>query len=143
STQLGTAVQQVLNDFRGSSLAAVIALTDGITTEGEDLASVSRKALQMGVPLFFIGLGDDHDVRALKLHDLQVESSVYVNDRLVSEARLTGQGYTDQRIVPVTLYEKDKEGNLKRLDTTRVITRGTLHVQHLDQLGFPDEDGTL
>ncbi len=28
---------QVLNDFRGSSLAAVVMLTDGVTTEGEDL----------------------------------------------------------------------------------------------------------
>src|SRR5207302_672381 len=36
STQLGTAVQQVLNDFRGYSLAAVIALTDGITMEGKE-----------------------------------------------------------------------------------------------------------
>src|SRR5207248_3574587 len=57
STQLGRAVRQVLNDFRGSSLAAVIALTDGITTEGEDLVSVSRKAAQVGVPFFFIGIG--------------------------------------------------------------------------------------
>src|SRR5262249_36761035 len=47
STQLGRAVRQVLNDFRGSSLAAVITLTDGITTEGEDLAGVSRYAAQM------------------------------------------------------------------------------------------------
>jgi len=122
STQLGRAIQQVVNDFRGSSLAGVIALTDGITTEGEDLASVSRKAAQLGVPLFFIGLGDDHEVRDLKLHDLQVESSVYVHDRLVFEARLTAQGYTDQRMVSVTLSEKDNDGNLKRLDTTRVTT---------------------
>ena len=42
SSQLGTAVRQVLNDFRGSSLAAVVMLTDGVTTEGEDLRQGRR-----------------------------------------------------------------------------------------------------
>lgn len=107
SSQLGTAVRQVLNDFRGSSLAAVIMLTDGVTTEGEDLVQASRHAARMGVPLFFVGLGDANEARDLKLHDLQVEDTVYVNDRLVFEARLTGQGYTNLT-VPVTLREKDK-----------------------------------
>jgi hypothetical protein len=115
SSQLGTAVRQVLNDFRGSSLAAVIMLTDGVTTEGEDLVRVARYSTQMGVPLFFIGLGDAHDARDFKLHDLQVEDAVYVNDHLVFEGRLTAQGYTDGRTVPITLSEKTATGELRRL----------------------------
>jgi hypothetical protein len=116
TSQLGTAVRQVLNDFRGSSLAAVVMLTDGVTTEGEDLGKVARYAGQVGVPLFFVGVGDAHEVRDLKLHDLQVEESVYVNDRVVFEARLTGHGYGDKSI-PVTLKEKGKD---KVLDTQTV-----------------------
>ena len=58
SSQLGTAVRQVLNDFRGSSLSAIIMFTDGVTTEGEDLVKASRYASQMGVPLYFVGIGD-------------------------------------------------------------------------------------
>jgi hypothetical protein len=122
STQLGRAVRQILNDYRGSSVAAIIILTDGITTEGEDLVGASRYAAQVGVPLFFIGIGDDHEVRDLKLHDLQAEGSVYVNDRLVFEARLTAQGYTDQRSVTVTLSEKSRDGVLRPLDTALVKT---------------------
>src|SRR4029079_6608030 len=106
--QLGTAVRQVLNDFRGSSLAAIVLLTDGVTTEGEDLGQASHYAAQTGVPLFFVGIGDAHEVRDVKLHDLQVEDSVHVNDRVVFEARLTGQGYTNLT-VPVRLREKGKE----------------------------------
>src|SRR5262249_59382659 len=120
STQLGLAVRQVLSDFRGSSLAALVLLSDGVTTEGEDLAGVSRYAAKVGVPLFFVGVGDDHVPRDLKLHDLQAEDAVYVNDRLVFEARLTAQGYSDSRAVKVTLSEKDKEGNLRSLDSTLV-----------------------
>lgn len=107
SSQLGTGVRQVLNDFRGSSLAAIVMLTDGVTTEGDDLVKVSRQAAESGVPLFFVGIGEAHETRDLKLHDLQVEDSVYVNDRVIFEARLTGQGYADLT-VPVTLREKGK-----------------------------------
>src|SRR5438132_2474096 len=108
SSQLGAAVRQVLNDFRGSSLSAVVMLTDGVTTDGEDLPQVSRYAAQMGVPLYFVGIGDSHELRDLYLHDLQVEDSVYVNDRVVFEARLTGQGYSD-KTVNITLKEKGKD----------------------------------
>jgi hypothetical protein len=116
SSQLGAAVRQVLNDFRGSSLAAVVMLTDGVTTEGEDLGKVSKYAAQMGVPLFFVGLGDAQELRDVFLHDLQVEDSVYVNDRLVFELKLTAQGYSSLNL-PVALYEKGKD---RPLDTKTV-----------------------
>jgi hypothetical protein len=123
STKLGGAIRQILNDFRGSSLSALICFTDGITTEGEDLLRSSRYASQMGVPLFFVGLGDVHDVKDLKLHDLQVEDSVYVNDRLVFEARLTAQGYPQSKLITATLSEKDpKTGMLKELASERITT---------------------
>lgn len=117
SSQLGTAVRQVLNDFRGASLAAIVMFTDGVTTEGEDLIKASKYAAQVGVPLYFVGLGDAHEVRDVRLHDLQVEDSVYVNDRLVFELQLTGQGY-DALNVAVTLREK---GNAKALDVQQSV----------------------
>jgi hypothetical protein len=118
SSQLGTAVRQVLNDFRGSSLAAVVMLTDGVTTEGEDLVKVSHYAAQYGVPLYFVGVGDDHEQRDIALHDLQAEDSVYVNDRVIFELRLTGHGYPNLN-VPVKLWEK-KANERKFLKETRV-----------------------
>jgi hypothetical protein len=122
SSQLGSAVRQAINDFRGSSLPAVIMLTDGVTTEGEDLVKVSRYAAQMGVPLFFVGIGDSHEMRDLIVHDVQAEDSVYVNDRIVFKVQVTGKGYTDLD-VPVRLYEKGKE-NGKPLDEKHVKAGG-------------------
>jgi hypothetical protein len=122
SSQLGTAVRQVLNDFRGSSLTAVVLLTDGVTTEGEDLVKVGHYAAGQGVPLYFVGLGDVHEVRDLQLHDLSVEDTVYVHDRLMFEARLTAQGYTDGRTVPVILSEKGADGRPRELARERVTT---------------------
>jgi len=117
SSQLGAAIRQVLNDFRGSSLSAVVMFTDGVTTEGEDLAKASKYAAQSGVPLYFVGLGDSREVRDVYLHDLRVEDSVYVRDRVVFELKVTAQGYTSLS-VPVTLYEKGKED--KPLDSQTV-----------------------
>lgn len=111
SSQLGAALRQVLNDFRGSSLAAVIMVTDGVTTEGEDLAKVSKYAASLDVPLFFLGVGDSQEVRDLYLHDLQAEDSVYVGDNIVFEVQLTHQGFTGGS-VNVTLHEKGKDAAL-------------------------------
>jgi hypothetical protein len=118
SSQLGAAVRQAINDFRGSSLPAVIMLTDGVTTEGEDLVKVSHYAAQMGVPLFFVGIGDSLELRDLILHDVQAADAVYVNDRLIFSVNVTGQGYTSLD-VPVRLYEKGKEDG-KPLDEKHI-----------------------
>jgi hypothetical protein len=118
-SRLGTAVRQVIDQYRGGALSGVIMFTDGVTTRDETLGQVAEYAGQKGIPLFFIGIGDDHEVRDLKLHDLQVEDVVYVNDRVVFEARLTGQGYKDMS-VPVVLKIKGKDGKEKEVDRTKV-----------------------
>jgi hypothetical protein len=106
ASRLGAGIRQVLDDFKGGSLSAVVMLTDGITTQGEDLIQVAAYAAQLKVPLFFVGLGDLREARELKLHDLQTADSVYMNDRIVFEARLTASGFANVS-VPVTLRDKD------------------------------------
>ena len=95
-SRLGTAgVRQVIDQYRGASLAGVVMFTDGVTTRDETIAQVAEYAAQKAVPLLFVGVGDDHvEIRDLRLHDLQVEDSVYVGDRIIFEARLTGQAAT-------------------------------------------------
>ncbi len=108
ASQLGAAVRQVINDYRGSSLSAVIMLTDGVTTEGEDLTKASKYAREMGVPLYFVGVGDAHEVRDIYLHNLQAQDTVYVNDRMFFDLKVTGKGYGDKE-VHVKLREKGKD----------------------------------
>ncbi len=138
SSQLGVAVRQVLNDFRGSSLAAVVMLTDGVTTEGEDLVKVSKYAQQMGVPLFFVGIGDAQEVHDLYLHDLKAADSAYVNDRLVFTVNVTAQGY-NRLSVPVLLREKGKDRVLDRKTVTFDGTNRTVKVILTHQPTEPGE----
>jgi Mg-chelatase subunit ChlD len=118
-SRLGTAVRQVLDFYRGSSLSAVIMLTDGVTTRDETLGQVAEYAAQKGVPLFFVGLGDDHPIRDLSLHDLRVDDSPYVNDNVLFQASLTGRGFKDLS-VPVVLKYRDKDGKEIEVDRKQV-----------------------
>jgi hypothetical protein len=126
TSQHGSSLRQVLTDFSGRPPAAVIVVTDGVTTQGEDLAKAARDLAKIAkekkdapTPLFFVGVGDAHEVRDLKLEGLQVSDSVWVNDWLVFQVQVVGQGYTDLE-VPLTLSEKDKDGNEKVLETKKV-----------------------
>lgn len=105
STQLGDAVLSVLKTFRGGSLNAVIMLTDGITTRGEELPPAARLASRAGVPLYLVGVGDAEESPDLILSDLRAERIVRLNDRLVFEARVAWRGPGKPESVPVVLYE--------------------------------------
>jgi hypothetical protein len=105
-SRLGTAVEEVLKAFRGSSLAAIILFTDGVTTAGDDLPKAAREASRSGVPLFLVGLGDAWEVPDLVLTDLQAEDTITVGDRLVFDARLAAHGRVPAEPVSVVLSEK-------------------------------------
>ncbi len=53
SSRLGDAVESILKTFRGGSLNAIIMLTDGVTTAGEDLPRAGRTATQDGGAALF------------------------------------------------------------------------------------------
>src|SRR4029453_618287 len=79
---LGEGVEAVLKTFRGSSLAAIIMFTDGVTTAGDDLPKAAREASRAGVPLFLVGLGDAWETPDLIVTDLQAEDPTTVGARL-------------------------------------------------------------
>ncbi len=120
-SRLGTALRQVIDQYRGASLSAVIMFTDGVTTRDETIGQVGEYAAQKGIPLHLIGLGDDHEIRDLKLHDLVVDDVVYKDDKVVFEARLTGKGYKKDFTVPVILKVKDKDGKEKELGPRAMV----------------------
>ncbi len=96
SSRLGEGVESVLKAFQGGSLAAIIMLTDGVTTAGDDLPKAAREASRAGVPLFLVGVGDAWEPPDLELTDLQVEDTVTVGDRVgvrcpVDDSRTSSQ----------------------------------------------------
>jgi hypothetical protein len=117
ATRLGEGLRTVLNDLRATPPAAVIALTDGITTEGESLADASAMARRKGVPLFTIGLGSTSPIRDVELSDLVVDPVVFANDVVNFDFKLTATGLANRQ-VDVVLLQK---GTTQPL-ATQVVT---------------------
>ena len=109
SSQLGTAVRQVLNDFRGSSLAAVIMLTDGVTTEGEDLARCRGTPSRWACRSSSSASATPTRSATCTCTTCRPRTPSTSTTPWSSRAALTGQGYTDLT-VPVDLREKGKDG---------------------------------
>ncbi len=124
-SRLGTSVKQVIDHYRGTALYSVVMFTDGVTTRDETIAQVAEYAAQRSVSLWFVGIGDENELRDLKLHDLNVEDEIYLGDRAVFEVRLSGNGYKDL-VVPVVLKIKTKDGKEKELkrEMQKVLPNG-------------------
>ncbi len=126
ASRLGDAVQGVLKAFRGGSLTAVIAYTDGVITVGDDWQTAGREAARAGVPLYLVGLGDARDPPDLALADLKADDAVLKGDTLVFEARLTARGVGGPNVrVPVILSERQGDKLVERgRDTVAVDPTG-------------------
>ncbi len=109
STRLGDAVRTILDDLRGTAPAAVVALTDGVVTDGVPLEEGAASAARRGVPLFLVAVGDDQPVRDVTLTDLLVDNFVFVGDILSFEARLTATGFAGEEVSVVLRKEGDPE----------------------------------
>lgn len=117
TSRLGTGVRTVLADLRGTPPAAIVVLTDGITTEGESLGEAANYARTKGVPLFLVGLGTDQPLRDVKLTDLLVDDVVFVDDVVNFQATITATGYAG-RTVEVVLKDKQSGTELAKTDLT-------------------------
>jgi hypothetical protein len=119
-SHLGEGVEEVLKQFSGSPLAAIIMFTDGVTTAGDTLPQAARAASLDGVPLFLVGVGDTWETPDLEFADLQAEDVVGRGDQLVFEARLTARGEVPAAPVTVLLKEKLPNGKIEDRGQTTV-----------------------
>jgi len=71
---------------------AIVALTDGIVTEGERLRHVGHAARSRGVPLYFAAAGATRREPVLRLLDLRASDWTLLGDNLVFEAVLRAEG---------------------------------------------------
>jgi hypothetical protein len=102
ASRLGNCLRDILEAQRGRPTAAVIMLTDGITTEGKSLLETAQYARRKTVPLFLVGLGSDRPARDLRLADLLVEEAAFVGDLINFDVKLVAEGYTGEAVVKLS-----------------------------------------
>lgn len=132
ATRLGEAVRHVLDDFRGTPPAAVILLSDGVTTEGVPLADAAQDARRKGVPLLAVGLGSDQPPRDIELADLLVDDVVFVNDLVSLQAQIKAAGLGGQP-AQVTLQREGDSTPLAEQAITLPSAGQTLSVRLVDR----------
>lgn len=111
TSRLGKGVRDALEAQRGRPTAAIILLTDGITTEGKTVSEAAQYARRKAVPLFIVGLGNEKPPRDVRLSDLLVDDVVFVGDLVNLDFKITGPGY-EGRSVKVRLTQSGRDGTL-------------------------------
>ena len=97
-SRLGDGVRRVLTQLRGAPPSAILLMSDGQNTDGEDLAKAAEYARGKGVPIYTLGLGDPQPERDLELTDLQVDEVAFVDDQVPFRFKLAGRGYAGQDV---------------------------------------------
>ena len=90
---LGKGILDVLDAQRGRPTAALLMLTDGVTTEGQTIRDAAESARRKTVPLFLVGLGSDRPPRDVRLSDLLVDEAVFVDEMVNFDAQVHCDGY--------------------------------------------------
>jgi hypothetical protein len=93
ASRLGGGLRDVLEAQRGRPTAAVILMTDGITTQGRTIGEAADYARRKAIPLYTIALGSDRAPRDVRLSDLLVDDVAFVGDLLHFDFKLTAGGY--------------------------------------------------
>lgn len=101
-TDLWQALREILND--SGRLSSIIVTSDGQHNGSEDPLELARKASDLGIPVFAIGVGDPSRPRNLSVTDLYVRDKVPVEEPFEIEALLYAEDIEAGQ-VPVVLLE--------------------------------------
>jgi len=113
ASKLGNASRQVLNDFRGTGLGGVVLFSDGIVTDGEDLAKMAKFASQSATPFFTVGIGEELEPKDIAVLEVQAPDDISFGDRVVFDVKVGSSGFKNSR-TSVLLKEKGKPDILDR-----------------------------
>jgi len=97
-TRPGTAVRQVLEEFRGEPPAAIVLITDGIssTSPSDSLVAVAPAARRQMVPLVVVAVGSRLPARDLHLLEPQLDDIALVDNPIVVRADVQAYGLKGQ-----------------------------------------------
>lgn len=113
ASPLGDVLRSALRQQRGRPVAAIIFMTDGVTTEGALLSEASLEAGKRNVPLHIVGLGSRTPAKDVKLSDLMVDDVVFVGDVVNFDVSVSGAGYESESI----------QVDLRRSGETEILSR--------------------
>lgn len=122
ATGRGTSYWQVLHDVLEDSgrLSAIILASDGQDNGSGDPLELARRARDLGIPVFVVGVGDPTRPRNLQITDLYVRDRVPVQEPFEIEALLYAEDI-EQGSVTVELLQHDCDAATGTLSEGRPV----------------------
>jgi hypothetical protein len=102
STNMAQAIREAMRSVSGEPLAAVVVISDGQNTEGDDPRGAAESAASENVPIFTVGVGDPSPAQNLRVAEVWAPDSVFRDDPFVVQAQLRAEGMA-AAMVEVTL----------------------------------------
>lgn len=130
-TSFVTSLNHLFDDFDDSRPAAIILLTDGIATNGENerLSQAAKLAEKESIPLYVIAIGSEQPSRDLELNELLAPDVAFVDDPVTFTADLTAFGLKEES-VRIRLRQKDDPTTLAET-TVQQLVNGKPQQVHL------------
>ncbi|MBA4387214.1 MAG: hypothetical protein C0404_04480, partial [Verrucomicrobia bacterium] len=119
STEIGTALSQLLGQFRGENLSAIVILSDGCNNAGTVPASAADFAREQRVPIYVLGIGNPKHPKDVYVANLLVNDTLLVEDAADFVADIQSWGYDDQE-ADVVLSERPEGGEFKEVARQKV-----------------------
>ena len=132
STDIAGAISNILREAKGRRLSAIVLVSDGAATQAGRLNEVLDEAAARQIPIFPIRIGSPTAPLDIALQSVLAEQSVFVNDRLSVQARLTAQGLVEPVSVDVRLIDDRTDtvvdSRQASIDPKQMPTTVELHV---------------
>ncbi len=139
ASRLGRGLRDIMEAQRGRPTAAMVVMSDGITTEGRTIGEAADYARRKAIPLFTVALGSDRAPRDLRLADLLVDEVAFVGDLLNFDFKVTSAGFPNQ-----TVNVRLKQANSSAILAEKQITLGEDGATSSERLSFrPTEKGEM
>ena len=106
TTDLAGAIRHIIEKAQGRRLAAIILATDGQATHPTSLKDALDLARDRQIPIFPVQIGSTERPRDIDVGPLRARETVFVNDVLAVEARISVRGLTQPTSVAVLLVDQ-------------------------------------
>lgn len=138
-SRLGDTLLYVMSKPSSSPLQGIITYTDGQITQGRTLSEATSQAKRKGIPLYFIGLGDDRPQPSLNLDSLLAEDQIYPGDIANFQASLNASNLPGESI-KVELLRNGKMVAEKTVAISETDPTQSIPIQLIDR---PPSEGNF
>ncbi|MEZ6118676.1 MAG: VWA domain-containing protein [Pirellulaceae bacterium] len=98
ASDLGDRLANLVSLQRARSTAAIILLSDGVTTQGQSLDVAAKSALANQIPVYTVGVGDPTPVADASIKQVDFQPIAYLNDVGTFEVQIESQRLDGQEM---------------------------------------------